>query len=368
MKRWIIPLLVFALCLQLTGCNLLLDDTYVSVKPYQIQNPGKENTELVADSYIEVRQALMELVEGCTQSAVIAIPKLTESVADYYMSAAINYITQSTAMGAYAVSEITYEVGTNAGELAIAVDITYHYNRMAILRIQRTANTKMAVTMIQKALQQCDPDITLYIQDYTEIDLIQLVQDYVDDNPQYCMELPQVNASIYPAQGRERIIVLSFTYRNSREVLRSMQQNVQEVFNQIKPDGDTRWDRYANIYQQLMERHSSYAIETSITPSYSLLRHGVGDSKAFATVYAAICRARNLNCEVVSGTKEGQAWYWNAVLDDGVYYHIDLLRCSAEGKFSMMDEAAMAGYVWDYSAYPTKGTEQRLASETKPTE
>ena len=63
---------------------------------------------------------------------------------------------------------------------------------------------------------------------------------------------------------------------------------------------------------------------------------------------------------MISGTKGGEAWYWNVVKDNGVYYHIDLLRCREEGQFHRMDEADMAGYVWDYSAYP--------GNATKPTE
>ena len=44
-----------------------------------------------------------------------------------------------------------------------------------------------------------------------------------------------------------------------------------------------------------MERYD-YRIETSITPAYSLLRHGVGDSRAFAVVYAAMCQQAGLEC------------------------------------------------------------------------
>ena len=100
-----------------------------------------------------------------------------------------------------------------------------------------------------------------------------------------------------------------------------------------------------------MERNE-YEISTSITPAYSLLRHGVGDSKAFATVYAAMCRAADLDCLVVSGTRDGEPWTWNMICQDDVFYHIDLVRSNHEGELVLNYEKDMEGYVWDYSAYP----------------
>ena len=101
-----------------------------------------------------------------------------------------------------------------------------------------------------------------------------------------------------------------------------------------------------------MERFD-YTLETSITPAYSLLGHGVGDSKAFATVYAAMCRRADLECLVITGTRDGEPWTWNMVCDDGTYYHLDLL--SSHRGFQELTDNEMEGYVWDYSAYPEAG-------------
>ena len=100
-----------------------------------------------------------------------------------------------------------------------------------------------------------------------------------------------------------------------------------------------------------MERYS-YKVETSITPAYSLLCHGVGDCRAFANVYAAMCRKAGLECTVISGTRDAEAWFWNMIEIDGEYYYVDLLRCSQLGGFILRKDAEMKGYVWDYSAHP----------------
>ena len=108
--------------------------------------------------------------------------------------------------------------------------------------------------------------------------------------------------------------------------------------------------RFQKLYAFLMET-SEYTFETSITPTYSLLRHSVGDSRAFATVYAAMCRRAGLECSTVTGTRAGEAWYWNIIQDNGNYFHVDLLRCSESGGFHWYTDDQMDGYVWDYSAY-----------------
>ena len=186
------------------------------------------------------------------------------------------------------------------------------------------------------------------------------------------METPQVTEAVC-GSGNGRVIELVFTYQNSRDTLRRMQTQVQPVFDSavlyVSGDDADR-QKYAQLYAFLMERFD-YKLETSITPAYSLLRHGVGDSRAFATVYAAMCRGAGLECLVVTGTHAGEPWTWNLVLDNGQYYHVDLLRCSESGGFQTLSNAQMEEYVWDYSMYPGNGAAAvptLILEESQPTE
>ena len=40
------------------------------------------------------------------------------------------------------------------------------------------------------------------------------------------------------------------------------------------------------------------------------------------------------------------------ICDNGVYYHVDLLRSAESGRLVALTSDEMNGYVWDYSAYP----------------
>ena len=152
-----------------------------------------------------------------------------------------------------------------------------------------------------------------------------------------------------------------------------MQSQVQPVFDSaslyVSGEGED-YQKFSQLYAFLMERFD-YKFDTSITPAYSLLRHGVGDCRAFATVYAAMCRSAGLECITVTGTRSGEPWTWNIILDDGCYYHVDLVRSNLAGQFRELTDSEMRTYVWDYSEYPEcvgAGTEAPAEDSTVPAE
>lgn len=360
MKRKLILLLAVVLCITLSGCNLWMDGSYYSVQPHEDQQNDVIRESATASSYSELRQVLIRLIENGQQSSVIYMPGFQPSKLSEYMNRAIGNVKQENPVAAYAVDDIEYDIGTSGGMPAIAVGISYVHNRSEILRIRKVADMKGASRMIEKALDDCEAGIVIRVSEYEELDFALVVQDYVEANPDICMETPQVIAMSYPQSGEDRVLELSFTYQTSRESLRNMQKYVKPVFEAAKLNvsgEETQSAKFALMYAFLMER-SDYQLETSITPAYSLLRHGVGDSKAFSMVYAAMCTRAGLDCQIVTGTRDGVPWVWNIICEDGIYYHIDLLNEANEGKLRKLTEEDMQSYVWDYSSYPATGSEE----------
>ena len=345
--------LTLLVCLLLSGCANVFDGEYSSVKPHEQESETAGDQKISASNYAQLYAALTALIEDGTEDAVISVVKYDQSKVESDMRRAIKNVFERNPIAAYAVEDVKFEKGKSGGSAALAVDITYTYDRKELRRIKQVRDMKEAVSAISSALNQCDAGIVLRIRGYEDTDFVQVVESYTLENPQYVMERPQVMAGIYPETGSDRVVELRFTYQTSRDSLKIMQSQVQPVFASatlyVSGDGEDR-EKYSQLYSFLMERYD-YEIETSITPAYSLLRHGVGDSRAFAIVYAAMCRQAGLDCQVVSGTKAGESRYWNIVCDNGVYYHVDLLA----GDFRERTDKQMSGYVWDYSAYPACG-------------
>ena len=349
-KKW--TALLLAAVVLLGGCSWM-DGEYISVTPHQEPTASGPAGSISAANYKELTGVLEQMVSAGSESCVIDVTEYDQKAVEPNMNAACRYIREMFPMGAYAVEDITYEVGASLGRPAIAVSIQYRRSRTEIQRIQKKADMDDLAAAIQTALDDHASRVAALVTRYDETDFIQLVQDYARENPQKVMEIPEVSEGIY-GSGASRVVELNFTYQNSRESLRQMQSQVKPVFEAaalyVSGEGSEN-QKLSQLYGFLMERFD-YKVETSITPSYSLLCHGVGDSRAFAEVYAAMCRRAGLECLVVTGTRAGEPWTWNIVGDGGGYYHVDLLRSSAEGGFREYTDGEMTGYVWDYSTYP----------------
>ncbi len=366
MKRSVICMgLVFAMVLG--GCSWM-GGGYVSVTPHREQLAEVQSGSLVASGYAQLRSILSELTETGAESAVIHVPGYDAAVLEEDMKSAVRYITQILPVGAYAIDKVNYEIGTSAGQPAISVSITYLHGRAELRQLRTVDNMEAVKTAIRETLENCDDSVVINVLNYSDMDIIQFVADYAAQNPNVVMEIPQVAIGFYPELGIRRVLELKFTYQTSRDTLRSMQSQVRRVFTSAAlyvNQNATDAQKFAQLYTFLTERSPEYKIETSITPSYSLLNHGVGDGKAFATVYAAMCRNAGLDCRTVTGTRNGEARYWNLICDTGKYYHVDLLASSEAGELVRYTDQEMEGYVWDYSAYPATDT---LPQPAEPTE
>jgi len=343
-------ILATALLLCFSGCGLWMNGSYRSEIPHREDSNAGTHLSTEVSSYSQLCDTLLQMISNGTQSEVIYFVNMDSNQMKFHMPRAIEEVTQKTPLGAYAVESINFESGKNTGKNAVEVSISYIHGRSEILRIRKAESADDVYKIIDSALNNCDVSATIYVNDYEAFDATQYVQDYVDLHPDICMEMPQVTATVYPENGKDRIVEVLFSYNTSRETLRQMQQTVEPIFDSaelyVRGDGDLA-EKYYQLYSFLIERYD-YSFETSITPSYHLLRHGVGDSKAFATVYARMCVRAGLECAVISGAKAGESSFWNAIILDDQTLYVDLLACNASGHFQTKTKEQMTGYVWDY--------------------
>lgn len=351
MKRF--AALLVALCLPLCGCGMM-DGEYLSITPHEVPSANVQSISQSASSYRELRDILVAMVDAGSESTVISVAKFDQSILDTSIKSAIGYILKSYPLGSWAVDHIEYEIGTGGGQPVVSVNIAYIHGRSQIRQIQNVQNMDAAENLITNALKDCGDSVVLLVDNYEKTDIAQVIEDYAEENPNTIMETPEVAVGMYPDEGvGQRVVELKFTYQTSRDSLRQMQNQVQRVFAsaELYLNSDAiDIQKYSQLYTFLMERYD-YTIGTSITPAYSLLIHGVGNAEAFATVYRAMCRQAGLECQVISGTKNGESWYWNLIFVDDQWLHVDLLEASAQGGFQSLEPDMMQGYVWDYSAY-----------------
>lgn len=357
------------MCLMLCGCGSWMDGSYHSVSLHEPQGDSENQQIPEVNSYYRLRMLLEDTVESGKESLVFSATGYNKETLSVDMDRAISYVVTNVPVGAYAVEAITYDQSAVTGRVLISVTIAYNSNQAKISQIRQAKSMAEARQAAYDAVEQAESVLVMQVGSYQDTDFIQLIQSYGDEHPESVMEVPQVVSRVYPDSGRVRIVELQFIYQTSRETLLSMQGYVQPIFNAAKIyiQGDSQDStKYNQLYTYLMERYD-YTMQGSITPSYSLLRYGVGDSKACASVYSAMCRDSQLECMVVSGTMNGEARYWNIIREGERYYHVDLASSSISGELVRRLDSQMEGYVWDYSAYPACVEEEILpVSETNP--
>ena len=371
MKRRLLPLIP-ALCLLLGGCGWL-NGSFVSVTPHEAPRQVSHTDTITAANYKEFVSALKQLVSAGTEVAAVHVADYPAKTLEAGVQRAVYDVKHNDPIGAYAVEDIQYEIGSSSGLPAVSITVAYRHNSTELQRIRRALGVTQAQTAAAAALESYDAGIVLLVSQYEDTDFSQFVQDYAGEHPETIMEVPQVTQALY-GTGESRVVELIFSYQTSRDSLRRMQAQVKPVFESavlyVSGDGDD-YQKFSQLYAFLMERFD-YKQETSITPAYSLLRHGTGDSRAFARVYAAMCRDAGLTCLTVTGTRNGEPWTWNIVRDGEGFYHVDLLRCSEGGRYRERTDEEMEGYVWDYSEYPVCAgaplSEQGELPETLSTE
>ncbi len=299
-------------------------------------------------SYTELRGALVRLIDEGSTKGLFALSDYPREEAEADMAAAKEYAMTVYPVGAYAVEDIRYGFGSGA----ISVDIVYCRSREEIDGIRTVRRIEGAGQAIAGAMDECAEKLVLQISGFQEADFEEIAREYARRNPDRVMEMPDVDVRICPKQGDVRVVELLFQYRTDRQELRDMREQVQPVFSSaaLYVSGQAgEWVKFSQLHAFLMERFA-YRIESSVTPAYSLLCQGVGDSQAFAQVYTAMCSRIGLQARSISGMRNGEAHWWNLVNIEGVWYHLDLLGAK---QFAPLTDEQMAGYDWDRNAHPT---------------
>ena len=344
-----------ALALLLLGGCGWMDGSYVSVTPHQVgPDQNSEATVRTVRSFTELRSALVGMIDSGTERALFSLAEYPREKVPEDLRRAVEYAQGAYPVGAYAVEAIEYNFGTGLGSSALSVNITYRRSRAQIEGIRTVRGISGAGKAVEEALDQMDDTLVLQIAGYQEADFAAIVRDYARRNPDRVMETPGVSVQSFPDRGETRVVELSFQYRTDREELRAMREQVQPVFSSaaLYVSGQAgEWMRFSQLHTFLTERFE-YTQGSTLTPAYSLLCQGVGDSYAFAQIYAAMCSRIGLEAGMVEGTCGGEGRWWNRIRIDGVWYHLDLM---ASRQFEPMTDEQMAGYEWDRTTDPGAG-------------
>ena len=188
-----ILLLAVLVCLLFGGCGWM-DGSYLSITPHRDPGISTQTNDRVAVNYLQLRTALERMVDAGVENAVINVAGYRRELLDDGIANAAQYTSTRYPLGAWAVDQISYEIGTGGGQPAISVAISYIHGRSEIRKIKKAEGMEQAEALIIEASfgnpkEHCDYMVVLGAKVRAEgpsvslMDRIRATQAYMDSHP-----------------------------------------------------------------------------------------------------------------------------------------------------------------------------------------
>ncbi len=358
-RRLIAALLAVGLLALASGCSSVFEDEYLYVTDHVNPTPTGAVSEVqVVESAGDIARAVLDLVTHREETGTLQL--YTEEDAAELVSKVIQQLLTEEPMVAYAVEYITPNVTQIVSYYNVDLSIAYTKTRAEIMSVENVSSVYAAREVIQEAMQTGDDYLALQL--YSNIVDAAYVQNFIVssyyENPMYVIAMPEVTVNLYPDDGVEKIVEISFSYAYSRSEMNQMRQALAEHAQALVEGiyGEEAESAYRACVALLEYAQCQTGAQGSgpDNTAYGTLVGGLGDSEGFAMAYKILCDLLGLECAVVAGRLDGEPHYWNIVRIDGDYYHIDPYICGVEGMSVMFlerDADILGRYWWDTSAY-----------------
>ncbi len=134
--------------------------------------------------------------------------------------------------------------------------------------------------------------------------------------------------------GRSATLTLTVSYKCTAKEEKALDKKVDDVLKSLKLEEASEEEKVRAIHDYIIKR-VSYDTSYEKTSAYDALigKSAVCEGYAMAA-YLMFTRA-GLDCRIISGTADGEAYAWNIVKVEGAWYNIDLTwddPITADGK------------------------------------
>jgi len=344
---------VLSLSLLLTGCASLLERDYVSITPHNANLTAEGDPSVLrAESYQELVNALIFFINLGTESGSIRLYLDAEDV-EADVEAACLEVIQEDPLGAYAVEHIKYTIDSVVTYYEADIQITYRRTREQVASIVSATGTAAIRSELETALAAFAPERVLRISyfDRDEEYIRTLCREAYLATPATALDMPEVTVSIYPDQGRQRIVEIGLAYQLDGAELEHRRDALARTLQELtQPLSEKSEEAKLSELLGLLADTVNYDSAAGST-AYHALVEGSSNSQGLALALAALCGSAELNSQVVSGEWNGLPHFWAVVQTQEGWRHLDPTE---NGVFFATDnQAAEAGYSWHGQNIPS---------------
>ena len=349
MRRWIALLLVCVMFLT-AGCSSLFEKEYTSTRVYEDPDTTADADTTEIHNYSMLRRALNAMVASYRTSQVLIFADYDGIISDD-LSKACWELRSNTALGAWCVRDIEYT--TEQVVAYVEADITVSYKRSEQeVESLRNAQTRSAlVECVADALESQTKTVAVQMNTaaLSESDVAELALQTALDHPLLCVEVPEVNVTLYSGATNQKIFEITMLTRLSEAETLSRREKLEAAAKTVIAELDA--DDPAAPLQ------AAVSVARRVTPAgeggtaYDALVNGASDSQGLAMAVQAVWLLMDAEGAVVSGQLDSAAHTWNLLKLGDNYYHLDLAGYAGT-VWLQPDRDIWGRYWWSTDLYP----------------
>ena len=371
MKKALTAALAALMALSLAGCASVFSKTYFSHSQYEsLPRETSAAGTVEVDNYIELTLAINNLVTEHAESAVLHFGSYEGEIADD-LAAACREVSTETALGAYAVDYISYDLDRIVAYYEAEVFVYYKRTAEELESIVSVNTAAGLYEAIRETLASMGERLVAMV-GASDVDE-GAVRGYVDEayfsDPLACVERPEARVNVYTGGGFQRIVELELDYGASESALSSRRAVIENTVSRLAGYVSAEDAAFRALQCAVALANECAFSEDAPGTLWSALIEGRADSEGVAAAFKAVCDAAEVECLVVEGRFERAEHYWNIITVDGESYHCDISRAMSLGfanTFLVSDSQMWGSYWWDDQDYPECDGPLTYASLTAP--
>ena len=355
--RRLLPMLLILLLL--CGCSRLAEGEYRVVTDHveTSMNPGATGRLFEVHTYSGLKHAVQDLVNSGAEDGIVRAVEYSGIIRDDVSKACLE-VARSTPMGAYAVEYMTHSVNRILSYDEVTIHIHYKLTRKEITDVRSVSSLNDFYARIDEGLDSGKEFLALQIVTLAinERSIKNYVSGYYQQHPDSLLSLPDLSVSFYPSEDYvQKIITLSFDYHTPPEDRTVM-------LSELRERAETLTRGIDHAQPEIAAMRCCTAVESVLDrvslrgrTAYDVLVSGSGNSEGCAMAYRLLCSMCGIPCQVITGRLNSETHYWNLILLDGSYYHVDCSACiggELENGFLKRDSDLWGSYWWESDLYP----------------
>lgn len=370
MKKGVLALVLCA-SLALTGCASMLEREYVTETTHpQLPAADDDSNAVWVENYQELVSAILYQVKQHQEEGTIRLRDYKGDV-EASLTKACQEVSHDDPLGSYAIDRIKHSYERIVMYYEATITIDYRRTKEQLDAVATVTGNGAIRAELRDALAGFVPEVALRVNYFGDdaAYIHSLIQQAYYDTPTAALGMPEVVVTLYPDAGLQRIVEVTFDYRDTAEMLLIQQEAMlaaaKELIDPVLARNLTGDRLISALWTALRDRAYPEGEQdqrgAGSTP-YAALVEQNADSEGMALAFKLLCDAVGLNCSVVRGTWEGQPRFWNIVMTEDGYRHADTTE--PEGLL-LTDEAyrALTGAEWSAEEYPVCGDGGELAPE-----